>query len=181
MLTGLTLSPASAGRDTGSVRNWQDYRQFFKQTSRLMPLTQPNSPTVGLVTGVLQPNGQFAVEFKDAATETMALAAPRCPGGTTTFGLKTLLFTGLVAQSSDRLYVLRRQGKSGNTTVVDGWLFANKTGQIIGTCTEGNATATYNLNLVRGWNVIRIYTDGGTQRSRLSNAPRNTLPWMMSR
>ena len=58
-------------------------------------------------------------------------------------------------------------------------MYATKNGTIKGTCTSGNSTASYNLNLRAGWNVIRIYNNDAKLTSVVQNITGRVMPWQV--
>lgn len=174
----LTTPAALAARDTGVISNWRNFSTQVQPGSTLLPLTAPNSPEVAVARGQMLNGGRFTVDLREDAAARLATNEPQCAGVRKSATLRTLFINALITSGSGGLYELTRTAVSKSDNLIDGWLFASEPGRIVGSCTIGNATGSYALNLAAGWNAVRL-TLNATRGSLLTNAPARTLPWTM--
>lgn len=174
-------STALAGRDSGTVYNWNQYAtqlQDAEITGGFGPLGTENEFNI-LRASFGQ--GRFSVTFDDNLAARLAQNSPNrqaCPQVQRTQDLRTTLITGVVIKG-ENLLRMTREGQSGDYKVTDAWIYATKNGTIKGTCTSGNSTASYNLNLRAGWNVIRIYNNDTKLSSVVQNITGRVMAWQV--
>jgi len=170
--------PVLAARDTGSVSNWDAFSRQVKAGTVLLPLTTPNSPEVIVARGQMLSNGRFVVDLREDVAARLATNDPQCAGVRKSPTMRTLFINALVTSGTNGLYALQRTALTNTGNLIDGWLYASERGSINGTCTVGNVTGSYALNLNAGWNVVRLSLNA-TRGSLLTNAPSRTIPWTM--
>lgn len=172
---------ALAGRDSGTIYNWNQYARQLQDaeiTGGFGPLgTESEFNILRASFG----QGRFSVTFDDNLAARLAQQSPNrqaCPQVQRTQDLRTTLITGIIVKG-DTLLRLTREGQSGDYKVTDAWVYATKNGTIKGNCTSGNSTASYNLTLRAGWNVIRIYNNDSKLTSVVQNITGRVIAWQV--
>ena len=172
-------SSALAGRDVGVLTNWNEFAPVFGTNANIIALQQ-DDPTGPLARGLVQ-NGKFSVTFDDNLAARLAVPPPRCGTVKSTPGLKVALLMGLAITNNQRYYRISREYKTASGTITDVYIYANLAGKVVGSCTENENSAKYNINLNPGWNVVRLQADTRGSNMLLVNLGSKPIPWAIYR
>lgn len=178
LLLALTTT-ASAGTDNGVIRNWSTFAAQVGP-SNLIIAPHVKNPAGDTARGLID-GGRFTVAFDDRAAARLSEPAPVCPGTVSTPALRVTMLTGLAVRTPSTMYRLTRETTRGDLRYRDVYVYASRAGRITGRCVAEEETATYNVTLAAGWNVVRITNNLRRPVSAVTNVPGTPLPWNLGK
>lgn len=182
LLLAACLGTAAAGRDSGTISNWNEYAGELGRVQATGAFGSLGTPQEYNMLRASFAGGRFNVVFDDRAANTLATPSPsaqECPQVSRSAGLRTTLVTGVAVQLPSGLVRLTREGTSGKYAVSDVWVYASNAGRVSGQCATTTNRVLYRLALAQGWNAVRVYVDGATGTSIIQNISGPALAWKL--